>query len=171
MAAVAVGSVALALLVFFKLYRTFSERLVLYLLLSALFFSIVASAMTITGAVVDLKEHLQTLCKALGFLFQYSMWLLLLFTIFIVFHLAALIFFYKPLHRCEAFFVLFSLIFPLLFLWIPFIRDLCIYGFSGVDCSIRIRNSSAADDKCSVDEEGLIELFVLWYIWPIFFSF
>ena len=166
MAAIAVDSVALALLVFFKLYRTFSERLVLHLLLSALFFSIVASAMTITGAVVDLKEHLQTLCKALGFLFQYSMWLLLLFTIFIVFHLAALIFFYKPLHKCEAFFVLFSLIFPLLFLWIPFIRDL--YGFSGVDCSIRIRNSSAADDKCSVDEEGLIESFVLWY-GPFFF--
>ena len=161
MAAVAVGSVALALLVFFKLYKTFSERLVLYLLLSALFFSMVLSAMSFTGAVVDLREHLQTLCKALGFLFQYSMWLLLLFTIFIVFHLAALIFFYKPLHKWEAIFVLFSLIFPLLFLWIPFIHDL--YGFSGVDCLIRIRNSSAAADECSFDEEGLIETFVLWY--------
>ena len=161
MAAVAVSSVALALLVFFKLYRTFSERLVLYLLLSALFFSLVLSAITITGVVVDLKEHLQTLCKALGFLFLYAMWLLLLFTIFIVFHLAALVFFYKPLHKWEAFFVLFSLIFPLLFLWIPFIRDL--YGFSSLDCFIRIQNSSAADDKCSVDEEGLIESFVLWF--------
>ena len=161
MAAVVVSTVALALLVFFKLYKTFSERLVLYLLLSAMFFSMVFSAMSFTGAVVDLREHLQTLCKALGFLFQYSMWLLLLFTIFIVFHLAALIFFYKPLHKCEAFFVLFSLIFPLLFSWVPFLHDL--YGFSGVDCWIKIKNISSAPAECSVYEEGLIEVFVLWY--------
>ena len=133
MATVVVNTVALALLVFFKLYKTFSERLVLYLLLSALFFSLVLSAMSITGAVVDLREHLQTLCKALGFLFQYAMWLLLLFTIFMVFHLAALIFLYKPLHKCEVFFVLFLLlIFPLLFSWVPFLHDL--YDCSGVDC-------------------------------------
>ena len=160
-AAVAICSVALALLIFFKMYKTYSERLVLYLLLSALFFSLVLG-LTVTGTVFDFKEH-HSLCQTLGFLFQYSMWVLLLFTIFIVFHLASLIFLYRMFNKIEVFLILFSLIFPILFAWVPFIHD--AFGLSGAWCWIVVHRHS----ECSVYNIGLIEQYALW--WGPFFFF
>ena len=150
---------ALILLVFFRMYRTFSERLVLYLLLSGLFLASVL-ALQITGVAFDFSQH-HSLCQGMGFMIQYSAWILLLLTTFIVFHLASLVFFYKTFNKSEPFLVIFSVIFPLFFSWVPFIHDM--YGLSGAWCWIR----SYHHNDCHFYSEGLIEQYVLWYV-PFF---
>lgn len=152
-------SLALGFLAFFKMYHKFSERLVLYLLLSGLFVASVMALM-ITGVALDFDEHHQ-LCQAISFLVQYSIWILLLITTFIIFHLASLVFFYKTFDKLEIICVVFSLVFPLLFSWIPFIHD--TYGLSGAWCWIRVYHHS----ECTFYSEGLIEQYVLWYV-PFF---
>ena len=153
-------SLALGFLVFFNMYHKFSERLVLYLLLSGLFVASVMALM-ITGVALDFEEHHQ-LCQAISFLVQYSIWILLLITTFIIFHLASLVFFYKTFDKLEIICVVFSLVFPLLFSWIPFIHD--TYGLSGAWCWIRVYHHS----ECTFYSEGLVEQYVLWY-GPFFF--
>ena len=146
-------SMALALLVFFKMYKHFSERLSLYLLLSGLFVTLVLCSM-IVGAPLDFVHH-HSLCQAIGFFLQYSIWTLLLFTTFITFNLASLVFFHKMSDKLELFYILFTLIFPLLFSWIPFLTD--SYGLSGGWCWIKSNSSY------SPFEEGAIEQFTLWF--------
>ena len=148
-------SVALTILVFFKMYKSFSERLVLYLLLSALFVATMMALM-VSGVGLDFDKH-HGLCQAISFLVQYSIWTLLVFTTVIVVHLAALVFFYKKINKMEPVFVIFSATFPMLFSWVPFIHD--TYGLSGAWCWIRVYHHS----KCTFYNEGLIEQYALWY--------
>ena len=131
-------SVALTILVFFKMYKSFSERLVLYLLLSALFVATMMALM-VTGVGLDFDKH-HGLCQAISFLVQYSIWTLLVFTTVIVIHLAALVFFYKKIYKMEPVFVIFSATFPMLFSWVPFIHD--TYSLSGAWCWIRVYHHS-----------------------------
>ena len=151
---------ALILLVFFRMYRTFSERLVLYLLLSGLFLASVLALqnLQITWVAFDFSQH-HSLCQSMGFILQYSFWILLLLTTFIVLHLASLVFFYKTFNNSEPFLVLFSVIFPLFFSWVPFIHD--TYGLSGAWCWIRVYHH----DDCHLHSEGLIEQYAMWYAW------
>ena len=150
-------SAAISLLLFFKMYKSFSERLVLYQLLSALFVAIIMALMII-GVGLDFDKH-HGLCQAISFLVQCSVWNLLLFTTIIVIHLASLVFFYKKINRfkMEPVFVIFALTFPLLFSWIPFLHD--TYGLSGAWCWIRVYHHS----ECTYYYEGLIEQYALWY--------
>ena len=81
-----------------------------------------------------------------------------MFTTVIVIYLAALVFFYyKKIKKLEPCFVIFAVIFPLLFSWIPFLHD--TYGLSGAWCWIRVYHHS----ECTYYYEGLIEQYVLWY--------
>ena len=148
-------SVGLALLVFFKMYKQLSERLSLYLLLSGLFMATVIGS-TIVGVRLDFAHH-HRLCQAIGFFVQYSIWTLLLLTTFVSFHLSSLVFFYKMFNKLEPFYILFTLVFPLLFSWIPFIHN--TYGLAGAWCWIRAFDH----EDCSFYIEGLIEQYVLWY--------
>ena len=148
-------SIALALLVFFKMYKHFSERLSLYLLLSGLFVASVLSIL-IVGVKLDFAQH-HRLCQAFGFLMEYSVWTLLLLTTFVTSHLASLVLLHKNFEKLEIFYVLFSCIFPLLFLWVPFYNDR--YGFAGAWCWIRALDT----DDCSFHQDGAIEQFALWY--------
>ena len=109
-----------------------------------------------TGIPFDFSQH-HNLCQAITFLLQYSIWILLLLTTFIVFHLAALVFFFKTLNKLEPFLVVFSLLFPLLFSWVPFLHD--TYGLAGAWCWIRVYGYA----DCQYYEEGLIEQYALWY--------
>ena len=148
-------SVAISLLLFFKMYKSFSERLVLYQLLSALFFATIVALMII-GVGLDFYKHHCRLCQTIGFLVQYSVWILLEFSTVIVIRLAALVFFHKDIHKLEPAFVIFAVVFPLLFSWIPFFHD--TYGLSGAWCWIRVYHHS----ECTYYYEGLIEQYVLW---------
>lgn len=148
---------ALTLLFFFKLYAEHLwQRLSLYLLLSGLAHASIL-VLSVTG-IHDTDEH-QELCAALGFLLQYTGWVMLLLTTCVTVHNAALVFGGKIIYWLEPFGLLFSLFFPLMFSWIPFLNE--GYGRAGGWCWIRIINEHK---NCTTNVYGLVEEFVLWYV-------
>uniref|UniRef100_A0A1X7ULH1 G-protein coupled receptors family 2 profile 2 domain-containing protein n=1 Tax=Amphimedon queenslandica TaxID=400682 RepID=A0A1X7ULH1_AMPQE len=58
--------------------------------------------------------------------------------------------------KLEPFYILFPWAFPFLIAWIPFIHH--DYGISGSWCWIRLYNND-----CSLNKEGMIEMYTLWY--------
>ena len=63
---------------FYKAHQVFSQRLVLYLLSSTL---VCAGIRVVQAAVI--YQNVQELCKTLGFLLQYAVWLKTLFIFWI----------------------------------------------------------------------------------------
>ena len=59
-------SMALVLLIFFKMYKTFSERLVLYLLLSGLFLQLDLISYLRRGSKLQLEKHERKCDRLLG---------------------------------------------------------------------------------------------------------
>lgn len=76
----------------------------------------------------------------------------------LTFHLFLFAVFFKNFQRLELVYVLSSILIPLLHGWIPFIHN--SYGMSGAWCWIR-----GWEDDCMTKkyEEGIIEVFALWY--------
>ena len=147
-----------------KLHRVFTYRLAMYQVLSALFFSFTLVLMlSLINYNADSSPD-EIFCKVQAFLNEYVFWVKLLFTISLVFHLFCLAVFLKNYRKLELFYVLFSILFPLLFSWIPFIHN--NYGVAGAWCWIRDWK-----DDCATQHylEGIIEQYTLWY-GPLFVS-
>ena len=102
-------------------------------------------------------------CKVIGFIFQLALWVKLLFVNAFVFHFFALAVFTRDLKKLEPLYILFSILLPVLFTWVPFIND--SYGISGAWCWIRVWKDECATQKYI---EGIIFQFALWY-GPLFF--
>ena len=150
---------AVALWMFFRLHKRFPHRLSLYLLAAALFQSFTL-AMNITSLNHDYESDSHSkLCSGVGFLVQYSSWGVLLFSTEMVFHLSYLVLMQRELwsSKVELFYLFFPVLFPWLFVWIPFIHN--TYGLAGAWCWIRKQ-----DEYCNPFKEGLIEQFALWYV-------
>ena len=97
-------------------------------------------------------------CIVGGFLIEYFMWVKLLFTVFLIVHFFFLGVFYLNLVKLERLYVLVSVLFPFLFVWIPFINH--NYGVASVWCWIRDWKDDCAKRKYV---EGIVEQFALWY--------
>ena len=148
-------SVALGLLGYFKLYKWFNYRLVLYLLVSVLVYSVI-NFMQLPVAWYDPANKAYVgFCQFIAFGTEYIIWNLLLLTVFIVIQLFVLVMCFKELKSIERQYVIFSCIFPLLFSWIPFVTD--SYGPSGPWCWIKKNN-----EDCSA-KVGVTQQYVLWY--------
>ena len=138
-----------------------TQRLIIYLTLSALFHSICLSLQPMSYNYKDEEAEnsvfLNVSCMATGFRLQYSSWVELLFTLVITVHLVLLPF--KKEYKIkwkELGYVLFPLILPLVFSWIPFLQK--NYGMYGAWCWIQ-----KDDLKCNIFLEGMIEQFALWH--------
>ena len=148
-----------------KLYHTLTHRLYGYLTLANIVYSTV---FTIQYFAEDFDKNLvfHIPCIIAGFLMQYTGWVVLLLTTVITLHLFLIIVYNKNYTgvKIEAFYVLFSVGFPLLFCWIPFINN--TYGLSGDWCWIRWADfekaNITASSKCPLYLTGLIEKMVLW---------
>ena len=150
---------AIAMWVFFRLHKRFPHRLSLYLLAAALFQSFTL-ATNILSLNHDYESDFQSnLCSVVGFLVEYSSWGVLLFSTEMVFHLSYLVLMQKELwsRKVELLYIFFPIVFPWLFVWIPFIHN--TYGLAGAWCWIRKQ-----DEYCNPFKEGLIEQFALWYV-------
>ena len=150
--------VALSLVFHFGLHKKSTYRLAMYQVLSALAYSFILML-----SFVSLNRSSDSLpfaiyCKAKAFFNVYILWVNLLFTISLTFHLFYLAVFLKNLEKMELFYVLFSTLFPLLFSWIPFIHN--NYGVTGAWCWIRNWKGNCATQNYL---EGIIEQFTLWY--------
>ena len=143
------------------------ERLMLYLITASAIRSVVVMLQT---TAVDYDETDSTdhgLCLFTGFLDQWTDWIILLTIQIILLQLFLQIFFKSARKtergRIEVIFVLFAVLFPLLFSWIPFIHD--TYGLAGAWCWIR-----KEDSNCNEYQEGLIEQYALWFVWLFLFQ-
>ena len=151
--------VAVSLVFLLGLHKKSTYRLAMYQVLSALAFSFILMLSFISLNHSSDSLPFEIFCKTKAFFTVYIIWVNLLFTISLTFHLFYLAVFLKDLpEKMELFYVLFSTLFPLLFSWIPFIHD--NYGPAAAWCWIRDWK-----DDCATQNylEGIIEQFTLWY--------
>ena len=155
---------AILLIVFFKAHKRFVHRLTLYLAIAAFIYSVIFALQILPvedecGYVVVKNEKL---CVALGFLVEYSAWVMLLFMCWITLHLFLLGVFRQNLKswKYEMIGVVVAHTCPILFSVVPFVdfKNGTMYGLAGAWCWIRI-----TDDNCNPYTEGTVEQFVLWY--------
>lgn len=136
----------------FKAYKTVFQRMFLYLIISAWILQALLSMC------IEHQFHYegqQQLCKVYGFLTQWSVSSMFLFSLGIIIHLLYVVFskikgksstctsekglFYRSL---EPFYIVAVCIVPVTYLWIPFLHD--NYGLAGAFCWMR-----ALDDNCT----------------------
>lgn len=148
-------SVALFLMIYFKLYKRFTYRLVLYLLVSVLTYSVINFIQLPVAWYNPASKVLVGFCKFIAFSTEYISWNLLLLTLFTVIQLFSLVVCFTELKAIERPYILFSFFVPLLFSLIPFVTD--TYGPSGPWCWIEKQ-----DKNCNA-KVGIIEQYTLWY--------
>jgi hypothetical protein len=148
--------VALGVVLIFRLYRYFIHRLAMYQVIVAFFFGSTNIFQLIVN--YNYNSNLHSLCVAIGFLSEYSLWVKLCFTLCLTFHLLLFSVCHVNLKRLEVAHIVLSIVFPLLFVWIPFMNNL--YGQAGAWCFIRNWNNDDAINKTKIGET---EQYVLLY--------
>ena len=146
-----------ALVVLFKKWQFFTQRLVLYLAISVAFQSITAMIMKIDYN-NETSEFYIRFCRFSGFVSQNATWMVLNAVASITVYIFVCAVFSKQTDRFEVLYLFLIFVFPLLLNWIPFIDS--AYGKAGVWCWIR----STEDDSCTKFVFGRILEFVLWYV-------
>ncbi len=160
----AVGSVlcctiAVFMVIGLGLYKRFTYRLASYQVLGSLFWSLSCILVLVQLDYHPNSEPSRVGCYAVAFLIYYSMWVKLLFTLWLMFHLFCYVVLLKNLKKLEWLYITSSVLFPLVcIVWIPFIHH--NYGISGAFCSIRIWKGNCATEKYP---EGIAETFALFY--------
>lgn len=146
----------IAIIILFKKWKFFSQRLILYLALSAILVNV--------GIIlhrVDYENQTTTFyvkfCEFGGYLDQLSNWMLLISISAIIFYSSCTLFFDKRTEKYEMVYVFFIFIFPFLFTWIPFIKE--SYGRAGAWCWIR-----SEDRDCNSFEFGRWLQFSTWFV-------
>ena len=160
-AAIVVCIVALIMALKFRLHKFFIHRLAIYQVLSASLYSIVCVMEVIF---INYNDHThRILCIIEGFLLEYTLWIKLMFTFCLTFHLFCLSVFHVKFARLEVFYVLASVLGPLLFIWIPFVsinESGITYGLAGAWCWIQNWQNNNASQKL---KHGEIQQYTLLY--------
>ena len=162
-ASVVVCSVAVALVVVFKLYKQFAYRLALYQVLAALVFGAVCSLEAIFINYDKDPAIYSRVCQVVASLFFNLEWVKLMFTTCVTFHLFCFAVFYKNYKKLELVYITCSTLIPTIMASIPYITH--SYGRSGAWCWIQDWNKNCPSD---IFEAGNVETFALWY-GPAFF--
>ena len=145
------------IIVLFKKWRFFTQRLILYLAISAALESL---AFILQRTDYDNVEttHYNNFCIFAGFLSQVTAWMVLNSVISIMASLLLTAFTSKRAGRFEIVYTLLIFVFPLMINWIPFINT--SYGRAGAWCWIRSKD----DGTCQKLHFGQVLQLVLWYI-------
>ena len=139
-----------------KKHYFFTQRIILYHCLVALFRS-VALITRFHRFGYKNESKLQTvMCSISGFLDQLTSWYLLMDYSVITFTLLMTAVLHKNVARLERLYVVLIFVLPLTFNWIPFIKN--TYGRFDENCWIRTTNF----DDCSEHRFGYIVQTVLW---------
>ena len=164
MLGVVTGCLVILMIVQFKAYKNFVQRLHLYLAVAAMFncITFTLNSLPVVNRCGYMFVTNERFCQASAFLDQYATWVILLLVCWITLQFFLLGVFkrnYKS-HKYELVGVVITLVVPLVASSIPFI-DLgngSMYGLAGTWCWIK-----TTDDDCNELIEGDIEQFVLWY--------
>ena len=149
--------IAISMVLYWKLYKYFVYRLALYQVLAALIYSMTETLVLMNINYTKDAFHVNA-CMIAAFIFVYIMWIKLLFTLCLVFHIFCLAVCLKNLQKFEFIYIIVCVLFPSVYCWIPFIHS--SYGLTNTWCWIRDWK-----DDCSMEKnkEGIIEQFTLWY--------
>ncbi len=146
------------IMVIFKKLRFFSQRLILYLAITAILVNV--------GIILHRVDYLnQTtdfyvrFCEFGGYLDLTSNWMLLIAVSCIIAYSTIAIFFSKSAEKYELLYLFLIFIFPLFFTWIPFIKN--TYGRAGAWCWIK---SEERDANCTTNIFGSWLQYTLWFV-------
>ena len=148
------------LIVLFKKWRFFTQRLVLYLATSVALLSITATVIRVDYN-NETSDFYVRFCQFSAFALQNTSWMELMAVASITLYIFECAFFSKRTDRFEPVYLFFIFAFPLLFNWIPFINK--SYGRAGAWCWIRNQEYLT----CERFVFGQVLQFVLWYV-PIY---
>ncbi len=152
----------IGIMILFKKLRFFSQRLILYLAISA-----ILSNLSIILHRVDYQNQMSTFytrfCAFGGYFDQTGNWCLLLSVCAIMIYTALYLFLDKNTEKYGLIYIFFIFVFPLTFTWIPFIKS--AYGKAGAWCWIRTEEE---DDNCTKFEFGTQLQFSIWF-GPLYF--
>ena len=159
-AGILVCSVAVVLLVIFKLYKYFTHRLALYQVLAAMSYGF---SLGLELAVFDYyqnEEVYEKLCAFIALLTMYTVWTMILFTNWIILHLFCTTvsnFYNEHVKNFEVPFILIGVLFPVPFVWIPFVNG--AYGLAGPWCWIKNWHNNCIEAKFVLAEVEQIAIF------------
>ena len=146
-----------SLIVLFKKWRFFTQRLVLYLAVSVIFES-VATIIHRVDYNNETTDFYVRFCQFSAFVEHNTSWIELMAVVSITLYIFVCAVFSKRTDRFELLYVFFIFIFPLLFNWIPFTVD--AYGRAGAWCWIKSEDIYTCNSR---NVPGQILQFVLWY--------
>ena len=151
--------IALLITCYYRLYKRFAHRLVIYQLLSTMFFSLMcALELSFLNYSPSPSKTMKILCGMVGYFLSVAVETKFLVTFWLTFYLFMFAVFLKDLRRLELFYVITSIGIPLLFDWIPFVNGL--YGVAGAWCWIKNWKGDCANDKMLL---GTIEQYMFLY--------
>lgn len=143
----------ISLIVLFKKYVFFVQRLILYLSITVMLNGL--SRTVVISYLHPGNQNTDNACIAIGFLDQLTVWMYQVATLVIMFYIYTKTVHVKDL-KWEKFYLVATFVFPFFFAWIPFIK--LTYGPAGPWCWIRRTN-----DDCTDNELGIIHRYVLFY--------
>ena len=148
----------ITLIILFKKYLFFTQRLILYLTIAALLDSV--GYMLHRVDYTHENEATRGFCVFIGFFEQNTSWAELIAICCITVSLFVKATRHKDIEKLEKVYIFMIFIFPLLFNWVPFIQQ--AYGKAGAWCWIR--STTEDGDKCTTFTFGVYLRFILWYI-------
>ena len=151
----------ICLIVLFKKYRFFVQRLVLYLSIAAMLFALVDTIRNVDY--MPQNEATERYCQAVGFINQCSHWAVLLAVCMLTLDILLRLRLdtpdkYEATKQFEFFYIAVIVFVPLSLNWVPFVFG--AYGRAGDWCWIR---NSLDPPDCSTWITGVILQFTLWW--------
>ena len=148
---------ALFLVILFQKYRSSTQRVIVYLTVSVLVYSVVEFLQATT---VNVQESVTEYCAVMGFLDQYVAWMILMAITCLTTDLfVKVVFKWETTKRMEIFYVSAIYLSPILHTWVPFTVD--AYGRAGAFCWIKHFENYV---NCTQHIPGTIMQFVFYWI-------
>ena len=151
----------IAIIVLFKKYVCFNQRLILYLCIASLLYSC-STIINVTPADVDTNPVSKVYCAVSGFISEILFWWLVLCVAVIMIDIFIRVVFEKDTQKYKIPYVIGILAPPIVVSWIPFIK--LAYGPAGVFCWIRDKEY----ENCELFLLGTYLRFILYYV-PFYF--
>lgn len=151
---------SLFVILLFKKWKFFNQRLVLYLIISATLLSL-AVVMHKTDYTSDYDGNNRRFCIFTGFSSHLALWMIIDAITAVTLYVFFIGVFNVFTEKYEYAYVFFIFVFPFTHAWIPFIKD--AYGRSGVWCWIR----TVDPINCKPFKFGVVLQLVLFYV-PFF---
>ena len=147
------------LILLYKKYHIFTQRLILYITTAAALYSIaIATGAAAYYPINDLYDF-SAYCIWSGFFYQVSAWMLVGAVCMGVADMYMKVVLHRDTHKYELIYIGVIFALPFITSWLPFIKS--SYGQAGPWCWIRAINNDA---NCSTHVYGLVLQFAIWYI-------